>query len=482
MMEGILNTLSSRCAQLAGDVLALLVKRVPGAREKVLNDTDLVVPSKVVEGLVEFIDHQTDGPGSRPTVIQNGINAVLVAALMSRDESDKSQSIAAYSRALGGRVSDTTIVRAFEHAQEMKTKNEPFSLIGKAQRSDCNFDEARKTVWNYCHSNFGSKVDTNSKRILSCTDLDDEIVKHPQRNWFEVGERHRYARFLKSEDYAEFQLSNPGKCICATIFRTHICKCVKDPTEHSCVDIPYSQIAHYQTALRNAIDNIDAVKDLVRDCQCQICEEAKANGVRPEDANGVHWCWKELLNCSAERLVSSICCPKKEHPDLRAGDDMPVPRLVPWACAKGTCSACGIGNKLNIARCSSLNKCDEVISVKEWDDAERNNGFQNEVTQNKLKVKEVLSKLLKALEDARLHMARDRFLSCVEKIDERLSDCRTLSLKADYSASPDLRASETDNCSSDNHAVLLVSCAFFPVTPHSVCDRTKILQSCADKR
>ena len=476
MMENLLSTLTSRSAELAGDVLLKLIERVPDVKEKVVcafveNEADSV-EHNVASGVKSFIAHHST-KGGRKTVVQNAVNAVVTAALFDKEDS---VSMTSFSNFLGVKA-DELLAKAHSHGQKMKEEKSYFSFVGREQWSDCVTKETRHCVFQFCHSDYGSRVDTNSKWMIPVLGLVGKKEYHPQRNWYEVGEYSRYQRFCHSIEYSEFKKENPGCTISATTFCQHVCKCCIDPTDASCVDIIYSKIDHFQRGVLSALQEDFRLKSLADNCDCEVCIRANAVSAEPGDKEAVHWRLKQLLKVSPEMLVCSLCCEKAEHPDLCPGPDLPTPKLLKWKCAKGTCSNCGLSNKLNILQCKALNECDIEIPVKIWSNADHDGKREQlELTQKNLQLKEVLSLLKGALEELHMHYAWDRFLRCIQKIHEWLSDSQTLLIKCDYSATASLRASQTDNCSKDNHAVLEVRIIVHFCDP--VCTTCMIVKYC----
>ena len=108
-------------------------------------------------------------------------------------------------------------------------------------------------------------------------------------------------------------------------------------------------------------------------------------------------------------------------------------------------------------------ECNDVIDVLEWVLAERQGtkkGKQNtqlELGKQQLPVGAVVCRLIKALEDACKHQVTYEWRNHMRKIDTTMSNPdKHRVLLTDFGATLDLRASETDNCSVDNHAVICI--------------------------
>jgi hypothetical protein len=116
--------------------------------------------------------------------------------------------------------------------------------------------------------------------------------------------------------------------------------------------------------------------------------------------------------------------------------------------------------------CTILSECKHVIDVVEWVHAPRqgkkSNGQQNtqlELGTSKLKVEDVVVKLMQQLNICRIHQAKYEWSNVIRKIDMTLSHPdRHRIICTDFGATLDLGAIEKDNCSVNNHAVV---CIFF---------------------
>ena len=72
-----------------------------------------------------------------------------------------------------------------------------------------------------------------------------------------------------------------------------------------------------------------------------------------------------------------------------------------------------------------------------------------------MKVKDMMLELNLCLGSSRPHYGREKWTSRTRKLHEQLLTVADILIQADFSATVDLRASEADNSSQDNHAVLL---------------------------
>ena len=133
------------------------------------------------------------------------------------------------------------------------------------------------------------------------------------------------------------------------------------------------------------------------------------------------------------------------------------------------CDQCGIERKLMMSKCNILKDCDEVIPLMEWNYADRKGknarGKQNkqlELSSVNLPVRDVVSRLIESMTTTRVHMAKYEWHNLMRKIDLLNSDPSvTMVFCTDFAATLDLGASEKDNCSVNNHAVVCIIMASY---------------------
>ena len=92
----------------------------------------------------------------------------------------------------GGRIiNELNELRA--NALSMIGHSKRFTPSTRATRSDCYRPDAQQCVWNFCHSEEGSRVDTNSYFVYETKHpKTDEKTKCAQRIWNEVTLDQRY--------------------------------------------------------------------------------------------------------------------------------------------------------------------------------------------------------------------------------------------------------------------------------------------------
>jgi hypothetical protein len=137
--------------------------------------------------------HQTRG--TIPLEQRNALDAVQVAACFA---DPKNLSMSIISQRLGVRWE--TMEKSRECAETMKKHETKFCSVERKVRMDCYRGEAALCVDEFCHSEDGSRVDTESKRIYKIKNPATSMIEsHPARVWNEATNVDRYDAFLKSD-------------------------------------------------------------------------------------------------------------------------------------------------------------------------------------------------------------------------------------------------------------------------------------------
>ena len=158
------------------------------------------------------------------------------------------------------------------------------------------------------------------------------------------------------------------------------------------------------------------------------------------------------LNKRPEELCAlTVCAPTLQTP-LKYKNK--IPKLHHPNCIH-SCSLCGINRLFPTISCPIWNSCSDEVSVIVWEDAARSGGkTQLEQVEKQMKVSEAFEKLQDLIKDGRSGFVRGEWSNWQRKLDVKESNKNTRVILTDFSASLDLRARITDNCSVDNHAVL----------------------------
>jgi hypothetical protein len=164
---------------------------------------EVELDTHIVDGLRHFMDyHKTSG--TIPLEQRNALDSVQVAACFA---DPKNLSTKMISQRLGVRWE--TMEKSRQYAVTTQESEKKFSFVERKVRKDCYRDEAALCVDVFCHSEEGSRVDTESKRVYkiknpaTCT-----VESHPARVWNEATNGDRHEAFLMSETYRDFQQNN----------------------------------------------------------------------------------------------------------------------------------------------------------------------------------------------------------------------------------------------------------------------------------
>ena len=177
----------------------------------------------------------------------------------------------------------------------------------------------------------------------------------------------------------------------------------------------------------------------------------------------------DYLKGYSPELVELTCCERVTQPSLSTRAYPDGVKMVPWACTHlGSdgefCKSCGV-NKFPIADCGTFMSIATPVKLLEWAMADRT-GFttnkdgikvqrkQLELCEVRVPLNELVPKFEKQLRKARIHHAEAKWLATCRKIEEETLRNDAIWIGTDFSASMDLKAACTDNCSEDAHAVL----------------------------
>ena len=378
------------------------------------------------------------------------VNAVLTAACTN---ADPSYSISLLSSTLG------------VNWKRMNTVYHGGYSLGdeKKVRSDCVVSIARECVHDFCHSDLYSRVDSKYGITEVLNHLTGQKVGHQRRVWELLTIDDKYDSFKSSEIMKEYQCRHPNLTIGRTRFAEYICKCTRNPTEESCVDVILTSVSEKMRAMGNVLDTkrsliIDGKEEQVSfrkelfQCNCPRHSYIRNSS---DDNNN----WESRLRCRTEEFLMRTCCLAQPHPKLKIGDY--VPKFVSFPCVeKNTelqCKECGIENVLQLGTCPTWNNCEKFVKEMCWREAARQGDkTQNELTEVTMTVPELLNEFKSDLETGRKHLVESKWSNWMRKIHVCESDEYTMIILTDFSAIANLKASKTDNSSVDNHAVLAV--------------------------
>lgn len=112
-------------------------------------------------------------------------------------------------------------------------------------------------------------------------------------------------------------------------------------------------------------------------------------------------------------------------------------------------------SKIPISEYPIYSKSNEKAKCILWEKAEQSGGkTQLEPVEHKLPIHEIAAHLMTCVEKGRESIVLGQWSDHMRKIDYYEQDLHTTIMPTDFSATLDLRAGQTDNCSINNHIVL----------------------------
>jgi hypothetical protein len=254
-------------------VLSALLSRGDMAEVKTRFNDKMVenetrIEAGIVRGLKTFFAHHHIKGGTRPVAVQHAVDAVLGAVTFGNEEGDAS--VVQVSEALG--VRRDTLNNAKRYVKRILSDGKQYVAPSRKERRDCVRNDAQLAVYRFCHSDDASLVDTNSNvsRVLPDLEEDAKMTRHPQRVYLQVTWNARFEDFLKSDAYQLFCNKNKGATIGYTRFRESVCKCVKDPTPQSCVDVIDVGLYELKHGIRSALATNPVLRKMLEECQCPL--------------------------------------------------------------------------------------------------------------------------------------------------------------------------------------------------------------------
>lgn len=310
-----------------------------------------------------------------------------------------------------------------------------------------------RCIDDFCHSSESSNIDSNSRRVVTVNNID-----HATRVWRVKTQVEQYALFKESETVNRYTLTYGSnfKLPQISFFLRNCCKCMTTPTMQSCVDIITSSVYHYMQAVAKFIRDNKAFERQLRQCECDQHLSLPFSD---------QW-HSNLEEKRVEDFIDDTCCNRVRHPLLTHGfgTSKREPHLLRWDCVHGLCNECGIENNLGMSQCPVLNYADDEVRVLEWAYINRQgknkSGKQNtqlELTTKTHPLSLVISKLKDATNKCRIHQAQYEWRNIMQKIDKTMTNSDTSQVVfTDFGATLDLMASEKDNSSINNHAVVCI--------------------------
>jgi hypothetical protein len=326
-LEDSLQIDSGNDTAMAGVILSNMLQRQSMSEVKTLLTNQLSKDESTIEVQIatciqSFLEHhQSKGP--RKKCEQDAVDAVLVACSFGNINA------ASVANRLG--TNRSIVQECKDRGQYLRDNDQRFEPAERQQRSDCYRDAATESVHAFCHSEEGSRLDTQSYRVFNTSNLDTgKTEKHPLRVWNTLGLGNRHRSFLESKTYKRFIEINPGKTIGIEVFRLSVYKCVRDPTPESCVDLLFSGLYEYMKAIKQGISTRKVIHKKIEQCECERHKNSREESVFDDEDASIMW--EKLLAGRPIALIEATCCKKKEEPMLCSEVGREPPYHIPWAC------------------------------------------------------------------------------------------------------------------------------------------------------
>jgi hypothetical protein len=111
----------------------------------------------------------------------------------------------------------------------------------------------------------------------------------------------------------KIQKVNEGKTISKTVFCQSVCRCIKDPGAHSCVDLYLSGLYHLMQGIRNAIVQRESVKERLDNCECKRHKNARDAIELNYEGGDPPVMWEDYLSRSPGQIIRATCCPARDE-------------------------------------------------------------------------------------------------------------------------------------------------------------------------
>ena len=334
------------------------------------------------------------------------------------------------------------------------------ALSKRKLRKNASSEIAKSYIDEFCHDdNNPHQIDSNDKKMTI-----RDGVSHPRRIWDGYyNYNKKYQSFLKSQQYTRFCNDHPDLSIGRTIFHSHICPCLKNPTKQSCVDIIMSGIDQYLKTMREILRTNLCFRRTLETCDCEHCKKRKDDD-KPSLAT-------VFLSMNARMVIESTCCEAVDHPDLSVGvgSSKLCPKFVPWNCVfqdvdddddigDGSCTNCGLDF---IFECDTISEmCGEdfeLYKCSEWTERKLKSRTQWELHSHELTFDELAESLNVQMKRARRHWVTYQWSDhALRRIREAIDPDKAMTICTDFAATMNLEATLSDNSAVPMHGVLAI--------------------------
>jgi hypothetical protein len=209
--------------------------------------------------------------------------------------------------------------------------------------------------------------------------------------------------------YKQFLKANEGKTISKTVFCQSVCRCIKDPGAHACVDLHLSGLYHLMQrkgwiSVSVSVNDTPHAKERLDNCECERHKKARDAIELNYTGEDPPVLWEEYFSRSPWEIIRVTCCPARDKPMLCCEVGDKPPRMIPWKCTHNAedgitkYNECGVQKNIQI-----LDGCPALaeLPVLVWELAPRSgktaSGEQRtqiELTQCQWKLNNVVKKLV----------------------------------------------------------------------------------------
>ena len=98
-----------------------------------------------------------------------------------------------------------------------------------------------------------------------------------------------------------------------------------------------------------SFEGIAKFSKLLEECTCERHTQTRENMVRNQELEEKGINWEPMLYKRTEDLILSTCCIPVCHKKLSLFDR--VPKFTPFRCIEGTCTECGVENRMKLNEC-----------------------------------------------------------------------------------------------------------------------------------
>ena len=123
----------------------------------------------------------------------------------------------------------------------------------------------------FVHSDEASRLDSNSKRVVTVKDLEGSKAKHARRTWEDSTWGENHTLFSQSEIVRDYLAKHQNyKIQSFTSFYKNSSKYIINPSHESCVDAIKSRMHHHKKAIFKELSHDQELKHQLLTCDCPL--------------------------------------------------------------------------------------------------------------------------------------------------------------------------------------------------------------------